>query len=74
MLEALLFAAAVAATPAPPAKSAEAPPTAELLEFIGDWDDDEAARFLDPKEAQRKLTRGDDATRRDQPAEKDDDR
>lgn len=48
MLEALIFAAAAAATPPPakPQKTAQAP-AAELLEFIGDWPEDEARRFLD---------------------------
>ena len=41
MLELLVMAAAQAA--APPPASKPAPPPLELLEFLGDWSDDEAS-------------------------------
>lgn len=56
MLEALLLAVAAAtsatgavapAAPAPAPASAATAPSAELLEFIGDWPEDEAQALLD---------------------------
>ncbi|MGH8455940.1 MAG: hypothetical protein ACRETW_03340 [Stenotrophobium sp.] len=51
MLEVLIFAVAVtAATPAPQKQQRTAQaPAAELLEFIGDWSEDEAHQFLDTR-------------------------
>lgn len=71
MFETVLLAAAVAATPAPE-KKREVPPPAELLEFIGEWSDEEARRFLDPKPAAGKVSKGktdEDSHRKEEPGD-----
>jgi hypothetical protein len=57
MLEWLLIAGAVAAAAPQPAASPPAPPPAELIEFIGEWTDEEAARFLDREAKPSKVSR-----------------
>lgn len=56
MLELMLLAAVEAA---PPPQTAEPPPPAELIEFIGDWSEEEAERFLDAPRRVPARTRGD---------------
>lgn len=55
MLEALLFAAGVTTAAAKPQAKPAAAPTAELLEFIADWSEQEAHQILDPKHAEAPL-------------------
>lgn len=54
MLELLIFAGAVAAAE-PPAPAPTAPPPPELLEFIGEWSEEEAARLIDRDAKARKV-------------------
>jgi hypothetical protein len=49
MLEALIFAAGIAATPPARQEKTAAAPAAELLEFIADWPEAEAHQFLDAR-------------------------
>lgn len=55
MLEALLFVAGVSTAAAKPQAKPAAAPTAELLEFIADWSEQEAHQILDPKYAEAPL-------------------